>query len=184
MASFVGAFTETNIKLKNIEYFFPEGCAAPRIEVTEIKDDKKNKNSLTTTENPKRKDEVKKNTGNSIDLTSKYGKENNKNSLSNVDKNKNNQQKVANYANNPNDEDSGKILFGSDTCCNNLRPQVLFPHFQRDTCGKNIAQIVIPIDLNAILEAITMRQLSEIAMESSVQLMLSKLLDFAKAHNL
>jgi hypothetical protein len=166
MASFVGAFSETNIKTKNIQYFFPEGCAAPRIEVTPLESDS-GKGKLTDAQKQSEQDRLNM-------LKKQQSLKGDTNGLNkNADKNLNNQK------------NKNSLSGTSDTCCNLSKTQIIFPSSSSSsqTCGKDVAQIIIPIESSTLMK-VPMKEIYDITTEVSVTKMLEKLVSLAQKYKL
>lgn len=71
----------------------------------------------------------------------------------------------------------------SDTCCDDNRPQILMSKASSGSCCKGVSKIVIPID-SAILEKLSITEISDLnSLTSSVE-MLQKLLKFVEKHQI
>lgn len=187
-ASFIGAFGDGDIRAANIRYFFPEGCQAPRIEVDPIAAAEQAKKKLSNEiENGKKK----------TDLVNKNDKGTSHNVLNNAaenEKKKQQQQAKQNNVTSNTPTSSSGYQYGKQSsslpstngsCCDELRPQLLFPR-ANDECGggsKANVKIVIPIDLSAI-EKIPMKEIVELTAERVSIEMIRKLAKLAEKYQI
>lgn len=182
-ASFIGAFGDGDVRAANIRYFFPEGCQAPRIEIDAV---------VGTDAKKKFSNEIDGKKTNTPITTAKNDKvPSQQNVLNNAaDEKKKNPRETANngqaiggggvgyqYG-----KQSSSLPSENGSCCDALKPQILFPRANSD-CGSKSAKIVIPIDLSAI-EKIPMKEITELTTEKVSIEMIRKLLKLAEKYQI